>query len=120
VEAEEELNFLASDDFADGSHGALAAPALERVAAPCFQNQVAPEGENVAGGLLGWWRDEEDFGWRIEDFGWRIGRIRGADDAVGDERGLATGFVGVGAVVADGLVRCAKASYAQRPFLMLS
>ncbi len=31
--------------------------------------------------------------------------MRWTDDAVRDERGLATGFVGVGAVVADGLLR---------------
>jgi hypothetical protein len=31
--------------------------------------------------------------------------LRWTDDAVRDERGLATGFVGVGAVVADGLLR---------------
>jgi len=32
-----------------------------------------------------------------------VGRFRRADDAVGDEGLLATGFVGVEAVVADGL-----------------
>ena len=45
-------------------------------------------------------RDEEDFG------GWCFLREIGfwrTDDAVGDEGGLAAGFVGVEAVVADGL-----------------
>ena len=34
VEAEEEFDFLAPEDGADGFHGALTAGALERVAAP--------------------------------------------------------------------------------------
>ena len=61
VEAEEELDFLAADDLADGLHGAFAARTLEWVAAPDFQNEVAPEGPHVAGGLLGRGGDEEDF-----------------------------------------------------------
>ncbi len=104
VEAEEEFNFLAADDFADGFHDALAAGALERVAAPNLEDEVAPEGAHVAGGLFRRRGDEKDFRLWIGDFGFRIGRIRGTDDAVGDERGLAAGFVGVGAVVADGLL----------------
>ena len=45
-------------------------------------------------------------GSRIGDLRFEIGgRFGRADDAVGDERGLAAGFVGVEAVVADGLVR---------------
>ena len=72
VEAEEELDFLAADDFADGFHGALAAGALERIAAPCLQDEVAPEGAHVAGGLLRRCGDEKDFRLRIGDFGLRI------------------------------------------------
>jgi hypothetical protein len=34
VQAEKKFNFLAADDFAGRFHGALAAGALERVAAP--------------------------------------------------------------------------------------
>jgi len=62
VEAEKKLNFLASDDFADRFHGALAAGTFERVAAPCFQDEVTPEGAHVAGGLLRRRGDEEDGG----------------------------------------------------------
>ena len=69
VEAEEELDFLAADDFADGFHGALAAGALERVAAPNLEDEVAPEGAHVAGGLFRWCGDEEDFRLMIVDFG---------------------------------------------------
>ena len=38
VEAEKKFNFLAADDFADGFHGALAAGALERIAAPILRH----------------------------------------------------------------------------------
>ena len=69
VEAEEELDFLAADDFADGFHGALAAGALQRVAAPDLEDQVTPERAHVAGGLLRRCRDEEDFRLMIVDFG---------------------------------------------------
>ena len=72
VEAEEELDFLAADDFADGFHGALAAGALERVAAPNLEDEVAPEGAHVAGGLFRWCGDEEDLGGR-RFFGQRLG-----------------------------------------------
>ena len=44
VEAEEELDFLMPDEGADGFHGAHAAGALERVAAPDFEDEVTPEG----------------------------------------------------------------------------
>jgi len=60
VKAEEEFDFLAADDLADGVHGALAAGALQRVAAPDFQDEIAPKGAHVAGGLLGRGRNEED------------------------------------------------------------
>lgn len=69
VEAEEEFNFLAADDFADGFHGALAAGALERVAAPNLEDEVAPEGAHVAGGLFRWCGDEKDLRLMIVDFG---------------------------------------------------
>jgi hypothetical protein len=85
----------------DGFHDTLAARAFERIAAPCLQDEVTPEGAHLAGGLFGRRGDEEDFcGWcfRREISFWRT------DDAVGDERGLAAGFVGIEAVVADGLL----------------
>ena len=62
VEAEEEFDFLATDDLADRLHGAFAARTLEWVAAPDFQNEVAPKGPHVAGGLFGRGGDEEDLG----------------------------------------------------------
>ena len=62
---------LAADDFADGFHGALAAGALERVAAPNLEDEVAPEGAHVAGGLSRWCGDEEDLGGR-RFFGQRL------------------------------------------------
>jgi hypothetical protein len=65
VEAEEELDFLAADDFADGFHGALAAGALERVAAPNLEDEVAQEGAHVVRGLFQWCGDEEDGGLEI-------------------------------------------------------
>jgi hypothetical protein len=101
VVAEEELDFLAADDFADRFHCALAAWALERVAAPDSEDQIAPEGAHVAGGLFRRRGGEEDGGLDISNWRFEIGgRFRRADDAVGDERALAAGFVGVGAVVA--------------------
>jgi hypothetical protein len=67
-----------------------------------LKNQVAPEGVHVAGGLLGRWRDEEDFR-RKWWFGRGIG-FRRTDDSVGDEGGLAAGFVGVETLITDGLL----------------
>ena len=61
-----------------------------------------PKGAHVTGGLLGRGGDEEDLGGR-RFCGWRVG-FGQSDDTVGDERGLAAGFVGVGVVVADGLL----------------
>jgi hypothetical protein len=61
METEEEFDLLAVDDLADRFHGALAAGAFERIAAPDLENQVTPERAQVAGGLFGRGRDEEDF-----------------------------------------------------------
>ena len=102
VEPEKEFDFLTIEDLADGLHGALAAGALERFAAPNLENEVAPEGAHVAGGLSGWGGNEEDLGGR-RFFGWRL-RLGWPDDAVRDVGGLAAGFIGVEAVVADGLL----------------
>ena len=102
VEPEKEFDFLATEDLADGLHGALAAGALEWVAAPNLEDEVAPEGAHVAGGLFGWGGDEEDLGGRRFS-GWRL-RLGWPNDAVRDGGGLAAGFVGVEAVVADGLL----------------
>lgn len=102
VEAEEEFDFLAAGNLANRFHDALAAGAFEWIAAPDLEDEVAPEGARVAGGLFRRCGDEKDLGGR-RFFGQRLG-FGQSDDAVGDERGLAAGFVGVGAVVADGLL----------------
>jgi hypothetical protein len=102
VEPEKEFDFLATEDLADGLHGALAARTLEGVAAPNLEDEVAPEGAHVAGSSFGWGGDEEDLGGR-----WFFGGslwLGGPDDAVGNGGGLPTRFVGVEAVVADGLL----------------
>ncbi len=61
VEAEEEYDLLPADDLADRFHGAPAAWALERVAAPDSEDQVVPKSAHVVGGLLRRCGDEEDF-----------------------------------------------------------
>ena len=96
VEAEEEFDFIVADDGAGDLHRPIAAGAEERVAAPHFEDEVAPEGTHVAGSAFGRCGDEEDLdGRRV--FGWRLG-LGWPDDAVGDGGALAAGFVGVAAV----------------------
>ena len=102
VEPEKEFDFLATENLADGLHGALAAGALERVAAPNLEDEVAPEGAHVAGSTFGRRGNEEDLGGRWF-FGGSLG-LGWPDDAVRNGGGLAAGFVGVEAVVADGLL----------------
>jgi len=73
---------------------------------PHFEDEVAPERAHVAGPAFGRGGDEEDLG-GLRFFGWRLGWMFGfgrRDDAVGDGGALAAGFVGVDAVVADGLL----------------
>ena len=60
MEAEEKFDLFAAEDGADGFHGALAAGAFQGVASPHFEDEVAPEGAHIAGGLFGWGGDEED------------------------------------------------------------
>jgi hypothetical protein len=45
-------------------HGAFAAGALEGIAAPHLEDEVAPEGAHVAGPAFGRGGDEEDLGGR--------------------------------------------------------
>ena len=74
---------------------------MERIGTPDFEDEVAPQGTHGFGGLFRWGGDEENFG------GWCFRREIGfwrTDDPVGNERGLAAGFVGIETVVADGLV----------------
>ena len=102
VEPEEEFDFALAHDLADGFHGALAAGALERVAAPDFEDKVAPEGSHVAGSAFGRGGDEEE----LEGLG-LIGRglcFHRAADVCAAARGDASGFVGIDAVVSDGLL----------------
>jgi hypothetical protein len=63
-EPEKEFDFLATEDLADGLHGALAARTLEGITAPNFEDEVAPEGAHVAGSAFGRRGDEEDLGGR--------------------------------------------------------
>ena len=102
VEAEEELDFLVPDEGADGFHGTLAAGALERVAAPHLEDEVTPEGPHVEGPAFGRCGDKEDLGgcWRFRG---GLGFYR-AEDVCGATRVDAAGFVGIDAVVADGLL----------------
>jgi hypothetical protein len=102
LEAKEELDFFAAEDLADRFHGTRAAGTLEGITAPNFEDEVAPEGAHVASSTFGRCGDEEDLGGRWF-FGERIG-LGGPDDAVGNGGGLASGFVGVEPVVADGLL----------------
>lgn len=44
MEALEEFDFLAADDFADRFHGALAAGTFQRIAAPNLEDEDAREG----------------------------------------------------------------------------
>lgn len=60
MEPGKKFNFLTADCFADEFHGAHAAGALERIAAPCLQDELTAEGAHVADGLLRRRGDEED------------------------------------------------------------
>ena len=102
VEAEEELDLLRAEKGADALHGAWATGTLEGITAPNFENKVAPEGAHVARPTFGWCGNEEDLGGRC--FGGGSLGLGGPDDAVGNGGGLPARFVGVEAVVANGLL----------------
>ena len=96
------MDLLRAEKGADALHGAWATGTLKGITAPNFENQVAPEGAHVASSTLGRCGNEEDLsGWWF--FGGSLG-LSWPDDAVRDGRGLAPRFVGVEAVVADGLL----------------
>ncbi len=61
VQPQEELDFLRSEQGAGDLHGAFAAGAAERVAAPDAENQVAPQRAQGAGGLFGRRGHQQDF-----------------------------------------------------------
>ncbi|MDA7522009.1 hypothetical protein N8518_02675, partial [Akkermansiaceae bacterium] len=82
--------------------GALAAGTLEGITTPNLENEIAPEGAHVASPTLGRCGDEEDLGGRC--FGGRSLGLGWRDDAVGNGGGLPARFVGVEAVVANGLL----------------
>ena len=67
VEADEEFDFLAPDEGADGFHVAFAAGALEQVAGPDFEGEVTQEGLHVADPAFGRCGDKMDLGgcWRF-------------------------------------------------------
>ena len=97
-EAEEKFDFLWADDGFDAPQGASTARALEGIGAPDTENEIAPQGAHGAGG---------GFGWGGEDFwGWFVwcGIFWWWWDDFGGGSGEAAGFVGVEAVVADGLL----------------
>ena len=102
LEAEEELDFFAAKESANWFHGPRAAGTLEGITTPNLENEIAPEGAHVASPTLGRCGNEEDLGGR-RIFGGNLG-LGWRDDAVGSRRGLPARFVGVEAVVADGLL----------------
>ena len=59
VEAEEELDLAEAQEGANGFHGSLAAGALEWIAAPDLEDEVAPKGAHVAGSAFGWCGNED-------------------------------------------------------------
>ena len=65
METEEEFDLLGAFDGTDEFHGSFAARALERVCAPYFEDEIAPEGAHGAGGLFWGGGDEEDLGFEI-------------------------------------------------------
>ena len=102
VEAEEEFDLAGAQVGAHGFHDAVAAGALERIATPDLQDKVAPEGSHVAGSAFGRGGDEEE----LDGLG-LIGRglcFHRAADVCAAARGDASGFVGIDAVVSDGLL----------------
>ena len=102
VEAEEKFDFLMSDEGADGAHGALAAGALERIAAPHLEDEVAPEGPHVAGPAFGRCGDKQELD-GTRGIGGRLGLMRVANPrSIGPWH--ASRFVGIDAVVADSLL----------------
>lgn len=72
VESEEEFDFLAPEDGADGFHDTLAVGALEAIAAPHLEDEVTPQEAHIPGSTFGRGGDEEDLGGRWL-FGWRLG-----------------------------------------------
>ena len=102
LEAEEKFDLFRLAEGADRLHGARAAGTLNGITTPNLEDEVAPEGAHVASPTLGRCGDEEDLGGRC--FGGRSLGLGWRDDAVGNGGGLPARFVGVEAVVANGLL----------------
>ena len=71
VEPQEKFDLLGALHGPGEFHGSFATRAFEWVATQNLENQVAPEGAHVAGGLFRGCRDEEDFGGRMIRSGMR-------------------------------------------------
>lgn|GEM_PF-1112669 len=102
LEAEEKFDLFRLAEGADRLHGARAEGTLDGITTPNLEDEIAPEGAHVASPTLGRCGDEKDLGGRWF-FDWSL-RLGWRDDAVGNGGGLAARFVGVEAVVANGLL----------------
>jgi len=104
VQSEEELDFLGAQDFVHDLHGGLALGAEQRILAPDAEDEITPEGAQFALGIR---REDGDCG--REGLIWGCGVGFGMGTLAGDRDWVAplfeaAGFVGVEAVVADGVV----------------
>ena len=106
-ETKEKLDFFRLNEGFDFPHGAFAAGALEGIGSPGGEDEVAPEGPHGLS-VRWWWRDEERVRFRrwclLLIFGGWFFRFGWWDDGLGGGAGHAPGFVGVEAVVADGVL----------------
>jgi len=102
VESEEEFNFLPAQKESKGFHKPLTARAAERISTPDFEDEIAPEGKHVAGSTSRRGGNEKYLdGLGVIGLGLLFGGVDGGE--VGG-RCDTSGFIGVNAVVADGLL----------------
>ncbi len=106
-EPQKELDLLGLDEGFDSAHGGFAAGALEGIGSPGGEDEVAPEGLHGLG-TRGRRRDEKwvRFRWwcLLLIFGAWFFRFWRWDDGLDSGAGHAARFVGVEAVVADGVL----------------
>ena len=102
----EKLDLLGLDEGFDFPHGAFAAGALEGIGSPGGEDKVAPKGPHGLGACGGWWDEERvGFRWRLRGFFVRgFFFLWGRDDGLDSGAVHASGFVGVEAVVAYGVL----------------